>query len=33
VWEYYCANANVPVGQAWLDDIRAYESSVLSVRV
>ena len=33
VWEYYCANANVPVGQAWLDDVRAYESSVLSVRV
>ncbi|HET6955418.1 MAG TPA: L-rhamnose isomerase [Vicinamibacterales bacterium] len=33
VWEYYCANAGVPVGQAWLDDVRAYEHSVLSVRV
>jgi len=33
VWAYYCANAGVPVGQAWLDDVRAYEHSVLSVRV
>jgi L-rhamnose isomerase len=33
VWEYYCANAGVPVGQAWLDEVRAYEHSVLSVRV
>jgi L-rhamnose isomerase len=32
VWEYYCASAGVPVGQAWLDEVRAYETSVLSVR-
>ena len=33
VWEYYCAIAGVPAGQAWLDEVRAYENSVLSVRV
>jgi len=33
VWEYCCANAGVPIGQAWLDEVRAYEHSVLSVRV
>ena len=33
VWDHYCAGANVPVGRRWLDEVRAYESSVLSVRV
>jgi L-rhamnose isomerase len=33
VWERYCADANVPGGRQWLDQVRAYESDVLSVRV
>ena len=33
VWDHYCASANVAVGRQWLDEVRAYESSVLSVRV
>jgi L-rhamnose isomerase len=33
VWERYCAGANVPVGRRWLDEVRAYEAQVLSVRV
>jgi L-rhamnose isomerase len=33
VWDHYCASANVPVGRQWLEDVRAYESGVLSVRV
>jgi L-rhamnose isomerase len=33
VWEQYCASANVAVGRQWLDEVRAYENSVLSVRV
>lgn len=32
VWQHYCANADVPVGRQWLDEVRAYESSVLTVR-
>jgi L-rhamnose isomerase len=33
VWQQYCANADVPVGRQWLDEVRAYESRVLTVRV
>jgi L-rhamnose isomerase len=33
VWDHYCASAGVPVGRQWLDEVRAYESSVLSVRM
>jgi L-rhamnose isomerase len=33
VWERYCAVANVPGGRRWLDQVRAYEADVLSVRV
>jgi len=33
VWERYCAGANVAGGRQWLDDVRAYETQVLSVRV
>jgi L-rhamnose isomerase len=33
VWDYYCASANAPVGQAWLDEVKAYEGAVLSARV
>ena len=32
VWDYYCLSRNVPVGPAWLDDVKAYESAVLSGR-
>ncbi len=33
VWDYYCAQANVPVGPAWIDEVKAYEKSVLAKRV
>jgi L-rhamnose isomerase len=32
VWDYYCAQKGVPVGMAWLDQIRQYEKQVLSRR-
>jgi L-rhamnose isomerase len=32
VWDYYCHTQNVPVGLAWLDEVKQYESSVLSKR-
>lgn len=32
VWDYYCLTRDVPVGAAWLDEIRAYEKNVLSKR-
>ena len=32
VWDYYCECAGVPVGEAWLADVRAYERDVLSAR-
>lgn len=32
VWDYYCAQQNVPVGMAWYDEIKAYETAVLSKR-
>lgn len=32
VWDYYCQQQNVPVGTAWLEDIRQYEKTVLSQR-
>lgn len=32
VWDYYCAKNNVPVGPAWLDDVKRYENDVLSKR-
>ena len=32
VWDYYCAAAGVAVGQHWLDEVREYESGVLSAR-
>ncbi|MFC1782488.1 L-rhamnose isomerase [Planctomycetota bacterium] len=32
VWDYYCLKHNVPVGSAWLDEVRAYEKSVLAHR-
>jgi len=32
VWDYYCLKQGVPVGEAWLAEVKAYEKSVLSKR-
>lgn len=32
VWDHYCESAGVPVGEAWLADVRQYERDVLSLR-
>ncbi len=32
VWDEYCRRQNAPVGAAWLDEVRAYEKSVLAKR-
>jgi L-rhamnose isomerase len=32
VWDYYCLEREVPVGLAWLDDVRKYEREVLRKR-
>jgi L-rhamnose isomerase len=32
VWDYYCLTSEVPVGAAWLDEVKGYESRVLSKR-
>jgi L-rhamnose isomerase len=32
VWDYYCTRKDTPAGEAWLDDVRAYEKKVLSKR-
>ena len=32
VWDEYCRRQNVPVGAAWLAEVKAYEKSVLSKR-
>jgi L-rhamnose isomerase len=32
VWDYYCTQNNVPVGIAWIDEVRKYEANVLSKR-
>ena len=32
VWDYYCLSKNVPVGRAWLDEVKRYERDVLSKR-
>lgn len=33
VWDYYCQMMGVPVKEAWLSDVRAYEKDVLAKRV
>ena len=33
VWNYYCQTKDVPVGRAWIDEMRKYEESVQSKRV
>ncbi|WP_050184417.1 L-rhamnose isomerase [Domibacillus robiginosus] len=32
VWDYYCEQMNVPVKEAWLDEVKQYEEAVLSKR-
>lgn len=32
VWDYYCLRQDVPVGPAWLDEVKTYERDVLSKR-
>ena len=32
VWDHYCETQNVPVGRAWLEEVRKYEAAVLSTR-
>jgi L-rhamnose isomerase len=32
VWDYYCLTRGVPVGVAWLDEVRGYEREVLAGR-
>ncbi len=32
VWDYYCARSDVPVGPAWLAEVKAYEKNVLAKR-
>ncbi|WP_435006570.1 L-rhamnose isomerase [Tundrisphaera lichenicola] len=32
VWDKYCLDRGVPIGRAWLDEVRDYESEVLSKR-
>lgn len=32
VWDYYCAKQGVPVGDAWLAEVKRYENLVLSQR-
>jgi len=32
VWDYYCLTHDVPVGLAWLDEVRTFEKDVLSTR-
>jgi L-rhamnose isomerase len=33
VWDYYCLKNNVPIGMAWLDEVRKYEKDVLLKRI
>jgi L-rhamnose isomerase len=32
VWDYYCESQGVPVGDAWLTEVKTYEKTVLSKR-
>jgi L-rhamnose isomerase len=32
IWDHYCQSHDVPVGGAWLDEVKAYELRVLSRR-
>lgn len=32
IWDYYCLQQDVPVGHAWLNEVKQYEKDVLSKR-
>lgn len=32
VWDYYCAQQEAPVGEAWLVEVKQYEKTILSAR-
>jgi L-rhamnose isomerase len=32
VWDYYCMRHEVPVGAAWLNEVKVYEREILSTR-
>ena len=32
VWDYYCLRSNVPIGKAWIDSVKQYETDVLVKR-
>jgi L-rhamnose isomerase len=32
VWDHYCETMNVPVGRAWLDEVKKYEKDALAKR-
>ena len=32
IWDYYCLNQNVPVGGAWLNEMKNYEADILAKR-
>ncbi|MDR1486196.1 MAG: L-rhamnose isomerase [Planctomycetaceae bacterium] len=32
IWDYYCKKNNVPIGTAWLDEIKKYEEKILTKR-
>ncbi len=33
VWDYYCETQGVPVGPAWLEEVKSYERRVLTQRI
>jgi L-rhamnose isomerase len=33
VWDHFCQTQNVPVGPAWMEDVRIYEENIQSKRV
>jgi len=33
VWDYYCLTRSVPIGMDWLEQVRAYEQTVLAERL
>jgi L-rhamnose isomerase len=32
VWDHYCLQQNVPVGMAWMEEVKEYEKKVTSKR-
>jgi len=33
VWDYYCHKSDIPVGDAWLKEVKSYEAKVTSKRI